>query len=161
MSQNQTPQRKWRTISVPAEVFDLLKRIESRSNEDKAHWKIILKALSFYEDFRSKPKLANDFSIIEKISWYITKLSLAYGTFAVNPSEESANQLKERLQEIEVRTGVQVGALLKLIDQYIRIKDENERKKARMELNQAFKLIIKEMIIKSLEAEQNDSTQSD
>ena len=156
MSQNQSNQKKWRSISVPSEVFELLKRIESRSNEDKAHWKIILKALSFYEEFREKPKMVNDFSPIEKVSWYIVKLSLAYGTFAVNPSEETANQLKERLQEIEVRLQVPVGALIKLVDQYIRIRDENERKKARMELNQAFKFLIKELVMKALGGEEND-----
>jgi len=160
MAQTQTSKKKWKAIAVPQEVLDLLQRIKSRSGQDVANWKILVEALSFYENFREKPKMANEFSSIEKVSWYITKLSLAYGTFATNPSEETAPQLIERLQEIEMKTQVDTGALQKLANQYIKIKDESERRKFRVQMNQAYKLIVKELILKAIESEgeKNDSS---
>jgi len=159
--QTQNKERKWKAISVPKEAIDLLNRIKSRSGQDTANWKIIIQALSFYETFRSKPKITDDFDMIEKVSWYITKLSLAYGAFALNPSEETINQLKERLMEIEARLQVDAGVILKLIDQYSKLKDEDERKKFRIKMNQAFKLLIKEMILKICEQEGGEKENGD
>ena len=157
MAENTSQAKKWKSIAVPQEVIDLLNRIKSRSGQDTANWKILVEALSFYEEFREKPKMVNEFSMIEKVSWYITKLSLAYGTFAVNPSEDTAPQLIERLQEIEMKMQVDTGALQKLVNQYVKIKDDNERRKFRIQMNQAFKLLIKEMIMKAVGGEENDS----
>jgi len=155
MSQIQTPnkERKWRAISVPQEAIDLLNRIKSRSGQNTANWKIIVEALSFYDTFRSKPKVVEDFNMIEKAGWYITKLSMAYGAFALNPNEQNINNLKERLMEIEERLQVDTGVLFKLIDQYSKLENEDERKKFRIQMNQAFKLIVKEIILKICEQE--------
>jgi len=158
MTQNTSQTRKWKTIAVPQEVIDLLNRIKSRSGQDTANWKILVEALSFYENFREKPKMVNEFSSIEKVSWYITKLSLAYGTFATNPSEDTAPQLIERLQEIEMKTQGDTSVLQKLVNQYIKIKDENERRKFRVQMNQAFKLLVKELMLKAVGGEENDSS---
>ncbi len=153
MSQIQTSnkERKWKAISVPQEAIELLNRIKSRSGQNTANWKIIVEALSFYETFRSKPKAVEDFNTIEKASWYIVKLSMAYGAFALNPDDQNVNNLKERLMEIEERLQVDAGVFLKLIDQYAKLENEDERKKFRIQMNQAFKLIIKEMILKICE----------
>jgi len=148
-NQNQSPKKKWTVVTVPIEVKTLLERIKSRSNHDAPNWRLILDALSFYEALRSKPKMVEDLDKVEKISWYITKLSLAYGTFAVNPTEESMAQLIERLQEVEMRLQVDTSVVQKMVNQYAKIKDEQERKKFRIQMNQAFKMIIKEMIIKA------------
>ena len=149
--------KKWGTIAVPQEAKDLIERIKSRSGENKASWKIVVEALSYYDTIRSKPKVAMSMDMIEKVSWYITKLSLAYGSFATNPTEETTAQLISRLQELEMKTHIDTGVLQRLVAQYTRLKEESERKRARIEMNQAFKLVVKELMMKAVGGEENDS----
>ncbi len=150
-------QSKWTVVSIPVETKDLLERIKNRSGEEKALWKIITESLSFYDNLYKKPKSKMDLDMAEKISWYITKLSLSYGMFATNPTEENTAQFTTRLQEIEMRLQIDTGNIQKLLGQYKKLNNEEERKKARIELNQAYKLLIKEMMMKTCDIGQDDN----
>ena len=148
--------KKWGTIAVPQEVKDLLERIKARSGHDKANWKVLVEALSFYDQILGSSHRKMKMDSVEKVSWYITKLSLAYGSFAVNPTEETTSQLVARLQEVEMRTHVNTSVLQKLVNQYTKLENDAERTRARIELNQAYKLLIKELIMKTYGGEEND-----
>jgi len=142
----------WATISVPQEVIALIEKIKKRSGENKDTWKIILEALSYYDNLRSSPRRMMKQDMLEKVSWYIVKLSLAYSSFVLNPSQENFESFNERLREIKERLKMEeVDILQRLASEYIQLKDEEERKKERIAFNQSFKMIIKEMIKKAYE----------
>jgi len=143
-------EKKWHTIKVPSEVMSLLKLIKSKSGQDRANWRVIVEALSFYHNVMSSPRRLMKVDNIEKVSWYITKLSLAYSNFAINPNMATYSDFKLRCEEIVKRLGVDTSVLLKLADEYLSLKDEEKRKSKRIEFNQAIKLVIKMMIEKAL-----------
>jgi len=145
----------WSVISVPREVVSLIEKIKKRSGENKDTWKVILEALSYYDSIRSSPRRMIKQDMLEKVSWYVVKLSLAYSSFVLNPSQETFENFNERLEEIKERLKIneEVSVLQRLANEYLQLKDEEERKNERITFNQSFKMIIKEMINKAYEEE--------
>jgi len=148
--------KEWSTIHTPKEVLDLLKRIRGRAKENKANWKIILEALSFYESILSSPSKMMKQDKVEKVSWYITKLSQAYTLFTISPTPENYENLSKRLDEINKRLNVNTDSLKRLAEQYMNIKNEQKKANAKIELNQTYKLIIKEMILSTAETDEEE-----
>jgi len=111
----------WATINVPQEVIALIEKIKKRSGENKDTWKNILEALSYYDSLRRMMKQ----DMLEKVSWYIVKLSLAYSSFVLNPSQENFESFNERLREIKERLKIdEVDVLQRLASEHIQLKDE-------------------------------------
>ena len=140
--------KRWTTIRVPEEVANLIRRI--RDKEGKVNWEVIHDAISFYEWITRTPTRKAKLSDVEKVSWYITKLAVGYGFFVSNPNEETYGKLKERVEELNNRLGVDAGILLRLADYYMRAKDDELRKKIRIDFNLALKMVIKEILVTRL-----------
>jgi len=146
-NQEQQKERRWYSLSVPKEVMSLLRQIKGKSGQNKANWRIIVEALSFYNSVMSSPRKLMKVDNVEKASWYITKLSLAYSNFALNPNQGTYANFKEVCEEIAVRLGIDTSVLLRLADEYSALKDEEKRKQKRIEFNQAVKMLVKEIIL--------------
>lgn len=142
----------WSIVTVSREVVSLIEKIKKRSGENKDTWKVILESLSYYDSIRSSSRRMIKQDMLEKVSWYVVKLSLAYSSLVLNSSKETFESFNERLKEIKERLKIdEIDVLQKLVSEYIQLKDEEERKKERIAFNQSFKMIIKEMIKKAYE----------
>jgi len=115
---NTNVKRGWTTIGVPEEVMFLLKRIKSKSGHNKAYWRILLESLAFYTGVLSSPRKITKVSKMEKVSWYIVKVSLTYSNFALNTNDEMFKEFISRLEEIEKRLGLDVNVLKRLAEEY-------------------------------------------
>ena len=140
--------RKWSTIRVPMEVRERITRIAKWKK--KVTWQVILEAVSFYETFQQEPEVRQSMSDIEKLSWYITKFATSFGAFKENPTNGNYLYLKERVAELKERLGVDAELILRLAEYYMKAKDEKLKKKMKIDLNAAFKQVVKDMIATSL-----------
>jgi len=157
-TQNETQSKKsrksdWTTLHVPTEVVDTLKRIKARSKEDKANWKIITEALSYYSSIISSPRKLMNIEKTDKVAWYTMKVVMTFGKFLDNPSEENYNNLQIRLNEIKQRLNVEIETVQKLAEQYLKIKKEDEKAKTRVSLVQAMKMLIVLMMTEACSTE--------
>lgn len=139
---------RWTTIKVPRELHTLIKRLAEKHK--KSIWQIVHDAISFYDALWKSASRRAKLSDVEKVSWYITKLALAYSNYALNPSQDTLLNLKEKLKEVKDRMGVDTSILESFAEYYMRFPDEEMRKRARIDMNQAFKVIIKEMILRTM-----------
>jgi len=143
LSQTQSVKR-WTTVKVPTELREFIRRLALKEN--KVEWQVIMNALSFYYMQKQKPRVKEDGSLIDKISWYITKIGTSVGSFKENPSEENLEKLKRTAQQIQERLGVDTSLLVRVAESYMRYHDEDSR----MELNAALKMLILDIIYKKL-----------
>jgi len=146
MSQSET-RRRWTTIQVPVELRDMIKNLALREN--KTEWQIIMDSVSFYYAQKQKPRVKEEASILDKVSWYITKLATSVGAFKENPSEQNLEKLKKTAQQVQERLGVDTSLLVRVAEAYMNYRDEDSK----MELNAALKMIILEIILQKLARE--------
>jgi len=139
---------RWSTIKVPSELRDRTKALAEKLN--KPQWQVILEAISFYEEFLRKPKVRQSVSNLEKVAWYITKLATSFGAFKENPNSENFSYLQKRVQELKERLGIDAELLIRLAEYYMKTKDEDMKKKLRIDMNAAFKQIVKDVILSQL-----------
>jgi len=135
---------KWTTIKIPKEIHEKIKQYRQRYG--KATWRIILEALSFFETISRKPRSKEELPDLDKFSWYITKLATSFGAFKENPSHENLIYLEKRVKELREKLGIDASHLALLAERYMRAKNDEEKKKLRIELNMAFKSVIKELL---------------
>ena len=141
----ETYKKEWSTIRVPKEVKQRIDYLREKSG--KVTWEVINEAISFYEGFLKRPSVRTSTSNLDKLSWYITKIATSFGAFKENPTEENYRYLEKRVQELKDRFGIEADILIRLADYYKRTKDDELRKKIRIDLNSAFKQVVKELII--------------
>jgi len=142
---NQTPKQvRWTTIKIPVELRDMIMRVAEKEN--KPAWKVVLNALSFYWEQKQKPRLKEDAPIIDKVSWYIAKVSMSVGEFKANPTNENLERLKKTASQIQERLGVDVALLIRAAEAYMRDPNTDNR----MELNAALKMLILDIIVNKL-----------
>jgi hypothetical protein len=139
---------RYATIHVPPELRSRIKALAER--EGVAQWEVISRALSFYETQLRNPRVKQELSNLEKVSWYITKLATSFGAFKENPSPENMAQLRERIEELQQRLGVDASLLLKFAEYYHLAKDEEVKRKLRQDMNAAFKTVIKDMLLTTI-----------
>jgi len=139
---------KWTTIKVPIQVKERIDYLRSKTG--KVTWEVILESISFYEEFIRRPRVRTSTTNLDKLAWYITKLATSFGAFKENPSKENFEYLVKRVEELKKRFGIEAEILLRMSEYYMRTKDEDLKKKIRIDLNTAFKQVIKELIIQLL-----------
>jgi len=135
---------EWTTIKVPRELRDKLREVSER--EDKAYWKVVIEALSFYVAQKRKATLKEQLPKLDKASWYIAKCAMSVGALKENPSEANLQYLKRTLAQIEERLGVDTKLLARVAEEYARLKSV----KARVELNGTLKMLIVDIISTAL-----------
>lgn len=130
---------RWTTIKVPATIRDRLKA--QAAGRKMALWKLVLDATSFYLEARRK-----HFSIealeLDKVAWYIFKISASVGAFKENPTKANYEFLEKNCKRINEMFGVDCSVLLTAAEKYMK----RRTKKNRVPLNMATKDIIKQIL---------------
>jgi len=139
-----TAPKRWTTIKVPTELREFIRLLALREN--KAEWQVLTNAVSFYYAQTKKPRIKEDASILDKVSWYITKIGSSVGEFKANPTPENFEKLKKTAAQIQERLGVDTSLLVRVAEAYMRYRDEDSR----MELNAALKMLILDIIYRKL-----------
>ena len=139
---------KWSTIRIPMEVRERIKELGGKTG--KVTWEVILEAVTLYESFIKRPSVRQSMPNIDKLSWYITKVATSFGAFKENPSEENFQYLVKRVEELKDRLGVDAELLLRMAEYYRSAKDEELKKKIRIDLNAAFKQVVKDLIVSTV-----------
>ena len=141
---------KWTTMRIPVELRDRIKALSQKTG--KVTWEVVLEGVSFLETQLRKPRIKESLGNIEKSAWYITKLATSFGAFKENPNDENFTYLQKRVKELKDKLDIDALLLLRIAEYYRRTKDEELRRKIRIDLNMAFKQVVKDIMIKSLYA---------
>jgi len=137
-------QIRWTTIKVPVELREKVKDLAKK--EGKVAWQIIQDSIAFYYAQKQKPKVKEDASLIDKISWYIAKISMSVGEFKASPTPENLERLRKSADQIQERLGVDTSLLIRNAEAYMRDPDTDNR----MELNASLKMLILDIIMNKL-----------
>jgi len=138
----------WKLIKVPAQTHSRLYNIAKE--KDKAMWEIIEKALDVYELYERKEKPKKEIPVLDRISWYIIKLSMSVGAFKERPNVANFNQLKNTAVQVKERLGVDTDEIIEVAKQYLDNGGETETK---IELNMSLKFIVMKILDKYLFSE--------
>jgi len=160
------------TIYVPVEFKQKVKELSERTG--KAQWRILLDALALYESTLRRPRAKEELPVVDKVVWYMQKLSMSIGALKENPSEENLARTLNTIRQVKERLLVDTGLLERAVIDYVKLvssaqQDPIERHRledeAKMEVNMALKSILLEIvykwILKEEEASQSGSQASE
>jgi len=142
------PKSPWTTIRVRRELKNVIQEHATRLGIPMH--KFIAKSITFFVEQERKPKLKRDLPLIDKVSWYITKLGMSVGRFKENPTEVNLEKLIETANEVSERMEVDTSWVVKAANDYIKRKDSESS----MELNSALKNTVIMLINKLAEYEE-------
>jgi hypothetical protein len=142
---------KGATIWVPLEFKQKVRTLAQRLG--KAEWKVLLDALSLYETSLRKPKSKEELPVVDKVLWYIQKLSMSVGEFKASPTEENLQRTLKTIQQVRERLGVDTSLLERALVDYARMlkgggRGREDEVEARMEVNMALKSVLVEITYK-------------
>jgi len=135
---------KWTTIKIPSELRDQINDLATML--DKPAWKLVLDAVSFFDEQIHKPRLKESLPLVDKVSWYIVKLSTSVAEFKINPTEENFNKLMKTVEQVKERLGVDVDMLVRACEVYKKEPSVDNK----MEINAALKIVVFELITEKL-----------
>lgn len=136
--------KKWTTIKIPSELRDQINDLATML--DKPAWKVVLDAISFFDEQIHNPRLKETLPMVDKVSWYITKIATSVAEFKVNSTDENFDKLKKTAEQIKERLGIDTSLLVRACEAYKKEPNADNR----MELNAALKMLIFEMIMEKL-----------
>jgi hypothetical protein len=143
------------TIYVPQEFKQKIKELSERTG--KAQWRILLDALALYESTLRKPRTKEELPVVDKVVWYMQKLSMSIGALKENPSEENLARTLNTIRQVKERLLVDTGLLERAVVDYVKLvstapQDPIERHRledeAKMEVNMALKSTLLEIVYK-------------
>ena len=136
--------RKWCNVKVPDYLLENIDSISKR--EKRARWQIIYDSVSYYEAQKKKPVIKSELPMLEKVSWYIAKLSQAVTWYITNPDENHYQLTIKTISEIGSRLDVDVKDLLGVLETFKNIKKKTSKHRALV--LKALKDTIASMILK-------------
>ncbi|RLC76725.1 MAG: hypothetical protein DRJ03_28095 [Chloroflexi bacterium] len=107
---------KWTTIRIPVELKDKIEELSRKRNQ--AYWKIIQEAIAWYQSNVLETRNRELIPDIDKVSWYIIKLSYSVSKFKDKPDQENYQWLEKTILQIKERLGVNIDYLLKSARSY-------------------------------------------
>jgi hypothetical protein len=152
------------TIYVPVEFKQKIKELSERTG--KAQWRILLDAIALYESTLRKPKMKEELPVVDKVVWYMQKLSMSIGALKENPSEANLEKTMKTIQQVKERLGVDTSLLEHAVVDYVKLvsnapQDPIEKHRledeARMEINMALKSVLLEIVYKWILKEETAS----
>ncbi|RKX44084.1 MAG: hypothetical protein DRP27_07275 [Thermotogae bacterium] len=125
---------------MPEELHTSISAISR--NERIAAWKVIARAITFYETARrEKFREVSDFS---KLVWYVYKFSASVGELRGSPTEENLRLLIRTCQQLTKRLGVDTSRVVLAAEQYVK----RPTRKGRMVLNDCAKEVVGQIILR-------------
>jgi hypothetical protein len=142
---------KGATIWVPGEFKERVRLLAQK--QGKAEWKVLLDALALYETSLRKPKAKEELPVVDKVVWYVQKLSMSIGEFKANPIEENLQKTLKTVGQVRERLGVDTSLLERALTDYARLLKGNRGERddeveARMEINMALKSVLIEIVFR-------------
>jgi hypothetical protein len=139
------------TIWAPLEFKERVKALAQK--QGKAEWKVLLDALSLYETSLRKPKTKEELPVVDKVVWYIQKLSMSVGELKASPTEENLQKTLKTVQQVKERLEVDTSLLERALTDYVRLlkgnkKEREDEVEARMEVNMALKSVLIEIVFR-------------
>jgi hypothetical protein len=143
------------TIYAPPEFKAKVKELSEKTG--KPQWKLLLEALALYESTIRRPRVKEELPTIDKVTWYIQKLSMSIGALKENPSEENLTRTLNTIRQIKERLLVDTSLLERAVLDYVKlvknnVKDPVEKHRildeAKTELNMALKSTLLEIVYK-------------
>jgi len=125
-------------MRIPRSLKDEIKAEAERRGISM--WQVLVESLSTYRQMRSGRIQRND---MDKIAWYVFKLSASIGELRASPGPETRTATLVTLQQIKDRLGVTVDEL------EIVVKDYDGSKEKRKVLNDTAKLIVMRILEKA------------
>jgi len=143
--------KKWKTIKIPSFLYSSIREMSYREN--RAVWEVISDAFSYYSAQKRKPKLKMELPLLEKLSWYIAKISFGVSFCIAKPSDVNYKITLATIEETEQRLGVDLKELREAIIFYKILKRRSPSK--RIAMIKVLKVAISRMIEKTLSKETN------
>ena len=158
------------SVYVPDELKE---RIEFYSKvHGKPMWRVVMDAMTFYEMFY-KGKLEDKtgvtkFPELAKVTWYVVKLSMAVGALKADTTPRRAEMLQKTIKQVRERLGVDTSLLERAVYDYIQVKlsgdgekvNQDLQKDAEIELTNALKLIVLDILYNTLTKQSTDKQNS-
>jgi nucleotide-binding universal stress UspA family protein len=126
-------------MRVPRSLRDRLKR--KAKERGVSMWQVLLEAINAL-DWAKKGIIPR--GDLDKVSWYVYKVSASFGELRANPSEENKRATLETLRQLHERLGVEVEDVAVVVRQY---DGSYEKRKV---LNDAAKLTVMRILEKFL-----------
>ena len=143
MSENKIKQERWKHIKVPASFKEKLKQMSER--EKRAIWQIIYDAFTYYESQKRKPRIKEYLPMLDKISWYIAKISMAVSWYLATLSDINYLLTVKTITDTGARLGVDMSELLSVLETFKNIKQKTPKHRALV--LKALKKTIQDMIL--------------
>jgi hypothetical protein len=112
---------------------------EKAKQKNVAMWQIILESITTLTRTKAGILPRNE---LDKVSWYIYKISSSFGELRANPTPENKNATLETLSQLHDRLGIEVSDVEIVVKQY---DGSHSKKKI---LNDTGKLIVMRIIEK-------------
>ncbi len=147
----------FKSLRVPEYIHEKVRDLAQRYG--RKMYTIVEDALAIYVNYLKKPYRKSELPRIDKVSWYVYKLGRSVGAFKENPTKENAERLLNTLSQIEerleVKTDMLKGIIMKLIKKpTIKIDTDTS-----IEINDATKMLIADIIAKMLFNEEENETE--
>jgi hypothetical protein len=100
---------------------------------------------------------------VDRVSWYITKISASWGSFRENPSEDNMNRFIRTVNQVSQRVGIPAGDVVAAAEYFYKVRSE----KAKAVVNEAVKRFVARIVIAntahfaSVPAERGTETESE
>jgi hypothetical protein len=143
MTETHVKQEGWKHVKVPAFFKEKLKQMSER--EKRAIWQIIYDAFTYYESQKRKPRIKEELSILDKISWYIAKVSMATCWYLATLSDTNYELTVKTITDTGARLGVDMSELLSVLETFKNIKQKTSKHRALV--LKALKKTIQDMIL--------------
>jgi len=145
------------SVWVPREFKERLVSLSRRYG--KPQWKILLDALAMYEAGFRRSRGKEELPKVDKVVWYIEKLSMSVGAFKENPTKENLEKSMKTLAQVRERLQVDTGILERALNDYFKLvgslpEDPVERHtvldEVTMEVNMALKSVLIEIVYRHI-----------
>jgi site-specific DNA-adenine methylase len=80
---------------------------------------------------------------VDRVSWYITKISASWGSFRENPTPENMNRFIRTVNQVSQRVGIPAGDVIAAAEYFYKVRSE----KAKAVVNEAVKRFIARIVI--------------
>ena len=135
----------WTALKMPKSLRDIIK--ERALREGIAYYKVVWKAMQFYIEAQKKPTIKNDLPLIDKITWYMTKIAMSAGSLRENPTRLNLETFIKTAKQVRDRMKIKVDHLIRAGQDYFIKQDANTK----MELNASVKMVLLELLNKYIE----------
>ena len=138
----------WKTIKVPEALYQRIRLLAEKTNRHM--YQVIEEGIIKVELYLKRPYRKRELPRLDKCAWYVFKLANSVGAFKENPTVENWNRLMNTVSQVKERIGVNTELLETVLQRLHPGKSKEITTADKIELNDAVKLVIADIIVKML-----------